>query len=388
MDAPTDVRPVRRVAFAVAPFVMIIALSTIIENAAHQAAWAENPWGGTTAASYMVRRAQITWHTLLWNNVVFWGLWALATPLIVATARVLMTVTLQRRLLSWIVLGVAASALHALLTDVLSNLPGSNSPGRGLSAFGGGPMMAIAGRIRISLATFVPIAGVVHAWLYYREAQARQARHLELEARLVKSELDVLRLQLHPHFLFNALHTVSAMMIDDVAGARRVLAALGDLLRHSVEHVANQEVTLRDELAFVTRYLDIQRARFGNRLRVMSDIPAELLDAVVPNLLLQPLVENAVRHGVEPADAPVTVDIRASRREGVLHIVVANAMHTGDAAAGHAAGTGLGLPNIRARLAQLYPGSHAFSCTVEEGQYRARIAIPYRDGIMRLPAAV
>ena len=107
-------------------------------------------------------------------------------------------------------------------------------------------------------------------------------------------------MQLQPHFFFNALHTISSLILTDVATAQRVIAALGDLLRSSIDHTARQEITLREELTFVRRYVDIQQARFRNRLDVQIDVPESVSEALVPSLVLQPLVENAIRHGIEP----------------------------------------------------------------------------------------
>jgi len=117
---------------------------------------------------------------------------------------------------------------------------------------------------------YLMIVGAFHAALYYRDLRARQLREVDLAARLARSELNVLRMQLQPHFFFNALHTVSSLMLTDVPTAHRVITALGDLLRSSIDHTAHQEITLREELTFVRRYVDIQHARFRNRLDVQA----------------------------------------------------------------------------------------------------------------------
>ena len=160
---------------------------------------------------------------------------------------------------------------------------------------------------------FLMIVGAFHAALYYRDLRARQLREADLEARLARAELNVLRMQLQPHFFFNALHTVSSLMISDVPTAQRVISSLGDLLRSSIDHTARQEIPLREELAFVERYVDVQKARFRDRLDVHVDVPDDLLDALVPSLVLQPLVENAIRHGVEVDKRGGSISIVASR---------------------------------------------------------------------------
>src|SRR5262249_49861612 len=150
----------------------------------------------------------------------------------------------------------------------------------------------------------------------YRDLRQRQVREADLRAQLARAELSSLRTQLQPHFLFNALHTVSSLMVTDVAAAQSVVSALGDLLRASLDHTAQQEIPLRDELAFVGRSLDVQRARFRSRLVAEVSVPDDLLDALVPSLVLQPLVENAVRHAVEPNANGGRIWISAERREG------------------------------------------------------------------------
>jgi LytS/YehU family sensor histidine kinase len=225
------------------------------------------------------------------------------------------------------------------------------------------------------------IAGALHALFYYRDLRARDATQAELETRLARAELNVLRMQLQPHFLFNALHTISSLMASDVTKARRVITALGDLLRVSTDHTASQEVPLQDELAFVDRYLEIQRARFRQRLTVQMRVDSDVLTAIVPSLVLQPLIENAIRHGVERSIRGGHVSVRASRVGSQLVLTVSDdaSSHDADTASPTPAPGGVGLTNIASRLAQLYGPAHEFHAgRNESGEFEVRMAFPFR----------
>jgi LytS/YehU family sensor histidine kinase len=198
-------------------------------------------------------------------------------------------------------------------------------------------------------------------------------------------------MQLQPHFLFNALHTVSSLMLTDVPTAQHVVSALGDLLRASLEHTARQEVPLGDELSFVERYLDIQRARFRQRLQVDVDVADVLRTALVPSLVLQPLVENAIRHGIEPSSEGARMRIAARRDGEQIVLTVENdgpPNGRGAADAGAAPGrAGVGLANVEARLAQLYGSAHAFRAGWNgDGHFTVTLTLPYHTEPDLFPA--
>jgi LytS/YehU family sensor histidine kinase len=183
-------------------------------------------------------------------------------------------------------------------------------------------------------------------------------------------------MQLNPHFLFNSLHSVSALMHRDVELADRMLTQLGDLLRAALANSNTQEVPLRQELDFLLRYLEIEQTRFGDRLAVTMEIAPETLDAWVPNLILQPLVENAIRHGIEPHAKPGRIELRAHRQDGVLALEVCD---TGPGLRGAPATEGIGLSNTRARLRELYGAAHHFQLQDgSDGGLRVRLSIPFR----------
>lgn len=200
-------------------------------------------------------------------------------------------------------------------------------------------------------------AGIARATLLLdRERRAQtarlQAQAAELKAQLAEARLDVLRAQLDPHFLFNTLNAVSALVERDPRGVRRMIARLSELLRHTLEGSAD-EIALGRELELLDRYLDIMRVRFGDRLRVAIDVPGELREALVPNLLLQPLVENAIKHAVAPREEGGHVTVRA-RRDGSALVLEVLDDGPGPGASDIPVGSGVGLSNSRARLAALY----------------------------------
>ena len=197
---------------------------------------------------------------------------------------------------------------------------------------------------------------------YYRRFREGELRSSRLQTQLTRAQLEALKMQLQPHFLFNTLHSISALVHRDPDAADRMIARLGDFLRLTLENSGTQEVSLQKELEFLTCYLEIERVRFQDRLTTSVEVEPAALDAPVPNLILQPIVENALRHGIAQTRGPGRVEISAKRENGSLRIRVR------DNGPGLAAITrpddglkeGLGLSNTRARLEQLYGAAHRF----------------------------
>jgi two-component system LytT family sensor kinase len=221
------------------------------------------------------------------------------------------------------------------------------------------------------------IVAVSFAFDYYRKFRERELLAAELEKSLVQAKLQALQSQLNPHFLFNSLHSISALMHKDVEAADSMIVRLSDLLRAALERSDSHEVTLREELKFIQRYLEIEQIRFGDRLMVKMDIAQDTLEAQVPNLILQPLVENAIRHGIEPHAKAGRIELRAQRTDGVLTLEV------WDNGAGlkknGAVQEGVGLSNTRARLRTLHGKAHSFELrNAPEGGLRVRLSIPFR----------
>ncbi len=199
------------------------------------------------------------------------------------------------------------------------------------------------------------IVVISHAADYYQ-------RYREGELRASQAQLQALKMQLHPHFLFNALHSISALVHSDPDAADKMIARLGDFLRLTLDSAAAQEVPLRQELEFLNCYLDIERTRFRDRLTTQIEADPQLLDCVVPNLILQPIVENAIRHGVSQRASHGHVEVRASRSGDALRLEVRDNGRGLPEGADDGRGKpgGVGLANTRARLQQLYGNSYRF----------------------------
>jgi signal transduction histidine kinase len=224
------------------------------------------------------------------------------------------------------------------------------------------------------------ILAVSHAFDYYRKLNERELKTAELEKSLTQAKLRALQSQLNPHFLFNTLHTISALMHIDVEKADRMVAKLSDLLRYALDSTDEHEVPLRDEITFLKRYLEIEQTRFGDRLTVTMDIPADTWDAKVPNLILQPIVENAIRHGIEPHARPGKIHLSARRENGQLTLEVR------DNGAGlkpnHTRREGIGTSNTRLRLQQLYGSNQSFTLENATGGgllATVKLPLPSRD---------
>ena len=222
------------------------------------------------------------------------------------------------------------------------------------------------------------IVSVSHSIEYYRKYQERELRTAELEAGLAQARLQALQMQLNPHFLFNTLHSISSLMHKDVEAADRMISRFGDLLRLALENTDAHEVPLRQELDFLKSYLEIEQTRFGDRLSVRMDIAPETLDARVPNLVLQPLVENAIQHGIEPHARPGHIELRARRENGKLLLEVSD---NGDGLPDNGSTIGgIGVSNTRARLQQLYGDAHRFEFSNGgQGGLLVSVVIPFRQ---------
>jgi signal transduction histidine kinase len=224
---------------------------------------------------------------------------------------------------------------------------------------------------------FWAVAGVVHAIEFHRDVQEREARAERLRTELVQARLDALTAQLHPHFLFNALNSVSSLMHHDVAAADAMLARLGDLLRRTLRAGERPEVTLREEFELLADYLAIVGVRFRDRLTVTLDLAAGTEDALVPHFLLQPLVENALEHGIGRRAGAGQVDVRSDRVGDTLVLSVS------DDGAGVPPGAspprGIGLANTRRRLAALHGDRQRLTLASRPtGGMVVRVELPFR----------
>jgi two-component system LytT family sensor kinase len=309
-------------------------------------------------------------------NLVYWYVPALLAPAIMHLA----TSYQFGRGLSWRPFAVhitgafVYSFIHSLaMLGTRMLLMGPQQPSRG---------WWVAARIEYLtqldwiLMTYLFLVGLAHALEYRRESERRAVAGAHLETRLVEAQLQSLQRQLQPHFLFNTLNAISGLMRTDVDAADRMMDRLGDLLRTALDSTGQQEVALTDELEMLQKYMDIEQVRFGDRLTVSMRIEPETLAAMVPTFLLQPIVENAVRHGVAPYSRPGHISIEASHEDTALVLRVRD---SGQGVAPHflaLLNTGVGLSNTRARLQHLYGQQHAFSFANDSG-FCVTIAIPF-----------
>ncbi len=232
-----------------------------------------------------------------------------------------------------------------------------------------------------NLLVYGVIISVSHALDYYRKYHERTVQTLELEKHLTEARLQSLLRQLKPHFLFNTLNGIASLMHSDVDAADTMLVRLSDLLRLTMTQTGRSTVALREEISFIKTYLGIETIRFRDRLTVRYSIPDELEKAEIPNLLLQPIVENAIKHGIEPHARPGQIEISAARHQDRLVIQVLDSGNGLDPQAPPSPErTGIGVVNTRARLQELYGAAQRFTLTNRpEGGLEVRVEIPYRD---------
>ena len=309
-----------------------------------------------------------------------WYLWAAVTPVIIYLVRrfpLHQKNWLPNLGLHLVVNTVIAVVITLAVTPVFLSLREGNEP---LSPFWVFFQFQLISYAVLYIWVYWSIVVVVHALDYYRKFRERERRAAQLETRLAQAQLQVLKMQLHPHFLFNTLNAISALMQKDVELADRMVARLGELLRTTLENAGTQEVPLGQELDFIRPYLEIEQARFGSRLIVQMDIEPETLDALVPNLVLQPLVENAILHGVAPFSEVGRIEIRARREEDELRLEVADNGPGLSPEQQKDFRPGVGVANTRARLQQLYGADHNFTmANGTKGGFTVTMILPFRE---------
>ena len=225
---------------------------------------------------------------------------------------------------------------------------------------------------------FVPIVLIAHVVSYYQRFRQRELRTSQLQTQLAKAHLQALKSQLQPHFLFNTMHSISALMLTDVQAADRMMTRLSDLLRMTLDAEGTQVTTLGRELEFVNCYLEIEKIRFEERLNVVLDIAPETLDAQVPQLLLQPLVDNAVKHGISKLPSAGEIRITAQTQNGDLQLEISD-NGPGFGKPGSFQRNGLGLRVTRERLESLYGQDQSMELlSPPEGGGTVRVCIPFR----------
>jgi signal transduction histidine kinase len=231
------------------------------------------------------------------------------------------------------------------------------------------------------LMTYSAIIGLSYALDYRRESQARAIKEATLETRLVEARLKTLQAELHPHFLFNTLHAISTLVHTSPDAADRMISRLSDLLRLTFDGTGAPAVSLQEELEFLQKYLEIEQIRFQDRLSVLYDVDSETLDAEVPRLILQPLVENAIKHGVSPRSGRGLIQISSRVHDNALWIEVKDNGVGLDGTSRSRLHTGVGLANTRARLECLYGTAHRLEFSEGSEGLAVQLQIP----LTRLP---
>lgn len=318
------------------------------------------------------RQQPTDWWTLTAGLV--WGmyLWVFITPFILWAGSVFRVArpNLWRNVLIHLFIGI----LIGLIRPVIEQL--------GLWTFGLSSLETVQSELTKTptyvrsvtgaIVTYPSVIGIQQAYIYFRESQERAFR-------LQQAELEMLKMQLRPHFFFNTLNAISALMYRSPKEADRMIVQLGDMFRAALKKDKTQEVTLKEELEFLQAFLQIHQTLMGKRLKIEWQIEPETLPALVPNLILQPLAENAIQHGITPLEAGGQITISAAKQNGNLLLQISdngdgfastNDKHTG----------GIGLSNVRARLTSLYGNGQKFSIAENSNRgVTVKLEIPFRE---------
>jgi two-component system LytT family sensor kinase len=325
------------------------------------------------------------WRIVFWQLAVWW-VWGCLTPIVLGLGRRVAGsgATWLRGLLIHLPFSLLLPAAHVAASTELRILIQPFDVWSDTRPF----LQQFSGELRslflFDFFVYWAVLGVGYAFDYRERYRERESAASELKAQLAQARLEALKVQLHPHFLFNTLHTISGLVRGgDRQPAVNMIAGLSELLRRALDSADEQEVPLREELKFVELYLDIQLVRFSDRLTVRKDIAPGALDALVPNMILQPLVENAIRHGVSPCEAPGTISISAYRSGRMLHVEVSDDGPGLQSGWRIEEGGGIGLSNTVERLKRLYGGDQRFELRNVVGVgsgVTASVVIPFREG--------
>ena len=333
-------------------------------------AWQAHYW-------FSFSKTPMSWADCLRFEMTYAWLWALATPLILYITRRfrLERNVWPRSLLVHALVMILLVAITKTLFDLIAMPPESSFRGfTWVKLFRSIESTADDGGL-----IYMVIVLIEHSIAYYRRYQQGLVNASHLQTELVQAQLQALRMQLHPHFLFNTLHSISALVHDDPDLAERTIARLSELLRRFLAHSTTHEAPLSEELRILELYLEIERTRFEDRLSVHYDVPAEMNDAIVPSLILQPLVENSIRHGVGKLSRNCWISISAQCYGNTAVLRVADNGPGLDDKSAEPHHTGMGLAITRGRLATLYGPNQALTLTnLPSGGVEARITMPFR----------
>jgi len=333
--------------------------------------------------SQMIWDKPITWELALRRSFKDWYSYGLVTVGILWFCQImpLRPNRVTRWLFAHTLVGILSSIAYVALISLLLSGERSVQTGEILTFDSLFEKMLISYMVMDFLMYWLVVFGHL-GWDYYRKYCEREVQAAALERELVQARLATLRMQLQPHFLFNTLHAISSLVHTHPDSADRMIARLSELLRLSLDGSKPQEVPLEEELAFLDRYLEIEQTRFADRLTIEKRIDPAVTHALVPYLILQPLVENAVRHGIEPRESAGRLSIEARRENGSLQLtVIDNGAGLGDRAETEVS-EGIGISNTRSRLRHLYGVAGQFELSpVEGGGLTARLTIPFHSAV-------
>ena len=323
------------------------------------------------------------WRIVFWQMTV-WYAWGCLTPVILALGRRVTAsgASLPRGVLIHLPLSLVLPAVHVAVATSFRMLIQPFDVWSDVRPF----LDQFKGDLRslflFDFFMYWAVLGVGYAFDYRERFRERESAASQLKAQLAQARLESLKMQLHPHFLFNTLHAISGLVRrNEQQPAVNMIAGLSELLRRALDSADEQEVPLREEIKFSKLYLDIQTVRFPDRLTVRMDIASETLDALVPNMLLQPLVENAIRHGVSATESAGVVSISSYCAGRMLHVTVSDDGPGLQSGWRMGEGTGIGLVNTGERLKRLYGPEHMFELRNDEaGGVTASVVIPFRAG--------
>lgn len=322
---------------------------------------------------------QMKWSAAAFTQFTYCFLWALVTPLVIFLSRrfQLEKQNWRRHLLIHFFIGlllvVGIGSVHQIIGYEYFGRP------LGRAYKFSNTLRNVSFNASELFATYGLIVLLCHSFGYYKRYRKGELMASQLESMLAHAQLQSLKMQLHPHFLFNTLHSISALLHSDVEAARRMIVRLGDFLRLTLDSEGKQEVNVEQEIQFLKSYLEIEQIRFQDRLTVRVSIDPQALDVNVPNLILQPIVENAIRHGIAPRSAPGVIEIDVKRQNGMLHMEVRDngpGLPINQSSIKMFRG-GLGLANTRARLDKLYGSAHRFDFeNNSEGGLTVTVEVP------------
>ena len=322
-------------------------------------------FAASSSLTFMLTYQPPQWERTLASALGDWYPWAALTPLVMWLGHRFRLSRQQwmQRLIVLALAGLMIAFLKLMLTQVVRRTSGVTE------------YIAIT-NFTTQYLIFWGLIGGTHAIEHYREGRERELRASQLEASLADARLQLLKMQLQPHFLFNAFNTIAELVHENPAEAERMIAGLGMLLRETLAAGVTDLVPLQKELALLDRYIAIQRGRFGERLDVRVSAGEDVRDALVPSLILQPLVENAIKYGLAARLDSGRIDIRATRSEDALLLEVE------DDGVGFEPGVareGIGLGNTRARLSELFGNNHTFTIArANAAGTRVQLTLPFR----------